>query len=63
MRPNLKWSDGQPLTVDDVLFTYQDVIFNEKIPTGSRDVLRIGKSQTLPKIEKLDDRRISFLLS
>ena len=63
MRPNLKWSDGQPLTVDDVLFTYKDVIFNEKIPTGSRDVLRIGKSQTLPKIEKLDDRRISFLLS
>ncbi|PZO37778.1 MAG: peptide ABC transporter substrate-binding protein [Pseudanabaena frigida] len=63
MRPDLKWSDGRPLTVDDVLFTYQDIIFNEKIPTGSRDVLRVGKSQTLPKVEKLDDRRISFLLS
>ncbi len=63
MRPDLKWSDGQPLTVDDVLFTYQDIIFNEKIPTGSRDVLRVGKSQTLPKVEKLDDRRISFLLN
>ncbi len=63
MRPDLKWSDGQPLTVDDVLFTYQDILFNEKIPSGSRDVLRIGKSQTLPKVEKLDDRRISFLMS
>ncbi|WP_416235810.1 ABC transporter substrate-binding protein [Pseudanabaena sp. CCNP1317] len=63
MRPDLKWSDGQPLTVDDVLFTYQNIIFNEKIPTGTRDVLRIGQSQTLPKVEKLDDRRISFLLS
>ena len=63
MRPDLKWSDGQPLTVDDVLFTYQDIIFNEKIPSGSRDVMRIGQSQTLPKVEKLDDRRISFLLS
>ncbi|MBD2175605.1 ABC transporter substrate-binding protein [Pseudanabaena sp. FACHB-1998] len=63
MRPDLKWSDGQPLTVDDVLFTFQDIIFNEKIPSGSRDVLRIGKSQTLPKIEKLDDRRISFFMS
>jgi len=63
MRPDLKWSDGQPLTVDDVVFTYQDVIFNEKIPTGTRDVLRVGKSQTLPKVEKLDDRRISFVLN
>ncbi len=23
LRPNLKWSDGQPLTADDVIFTYQ----------------------------------------
>src|SRR5260370_28658892 len=22
LRPNLKWSDGQPLTADDVVFTY-----------------------------------------
>lgn len=62
LRPDLKWSDGQPLTVDDVLFTYQDVIFNEKIPSGARDILRIGKAQNLPKVEKLDDRRISFFL-
>ena len=63
LRPDLKWSDGQPLTVDDFLFTYQNIIFNEKIPTGTRDVLRVGQSQTLPKVEKLDERRISFLLS
>lgn len=63
LRPELKWSDGKPLTADDVLFTYQDIIFNEKIPTGTRDVLRIGQSQTLPKVEKLDDRRISFSLT
>jgi peptide/nickel transport system substrate-binding protein len=63
MRPDLKWSDGQPLTVDDVLFTFQDVIFNEKIAANGRDQLKIGKSQTLPKVEKLDDRRISFFLS
>ncbi len=63
LRPDLKWSDGQPLTVDDVLFTYNNIIFNEKIPSGNRDILRIGKSKTLPKLEKLDDRRISFFLS
>lgn len=63
LRPNLKWSDGQLLTADDVLFTYQNIIFNEKIPTGTRDVLRIGQSQTLPKVEQLDDRRIAFQLA
>jgi peptide/nickel transport system substrate-binding protein len=63
LRPDLKWSDGQPLTADDVLFTFNDIVFNEKIPSGSRDVLRIGKSQTLPKVQKLDDRRISFFMS
>ena len=63
MRPDLKWSDNQPLTVDDVLFTYRDIIFNEKIPANARDTLKVGISQTLPKVEKLDDRRISFFFS
>ena len=63
MRPDLKWSDDQPLTVDDVLFTYRDIIFNEKIPANARDTLKVGVSQTLPKVEKLDDRRISFFFS
>jgi peptide/nickel transport system substrate-binding protein len=63
LRPNLKWSDGAPLTMDDVLFTFQDVIYNEQIPTSSRDILKVGKNKELPKIEKLDDRRIAFSLS
>ncbi len=25
LRPNLKWHDGQPLTADDVVFTYQSI--------------------------------------
>jgi len=59
MRENLKWSDGKPLTVDDVIFTF-NLIFDERIPTSSRDVLRIGKKQQLPKLEKLGDRQIKF---
>jgi len=62
MRENLKWSDGKPLTVDDILFTF-NVIFDERIPTSSRDVLRVGKQRQLPKIEKLDERRIKFTIS
>lgn len=62
LREGLKWSDGEPLTADDVDFTYNRLIFNEDIPTSSRDVMRIGQSQQLPKVEKLDQRRIQFTL-
>lgn len=60
LRPNLKWSDGVPLTADDVVFSYNDVYLNEAIPTDTRDVLRIGKSRALPKVKKLDDQRVEF---
>lgn len=60
MREGLKWSDGEPLTVDDVVFTYNDIYLNEKIPTDIKDILRIGKSRALPKIRKIDNRRVEF---
>ncbi|HEY9764063.1 MAG TPA: ABC transporter substrate-binding protein [Trichocoleus sp.] len=62
LREGLKWSDGKPLTTDDVLFTYNEVIFNEAIPTSSRDVLRIGEQGLLPKVTRLDSRRVQFTL-
>ncbi len=60
LREGLKWSDGAPLTADDVMFTYNDIYFNEAIPTDVRDIFRIGKSRALPKLRKLDDRRVEF---
>ena len=60
MRENLKWSDGEPLTVDDVVFSYNDVYLNEKIPTDIKDILKIGKSRLFPKVRKLDERRVEF---
>ena len=60
LKPNLKWSDGKPLTVDDVIFTYNEIYLNEAIPTDTRDVLRIGESRALPTVKKLDGRRIEF---
>jgi peptide/nickel transport system substrate-binding protein len=60
LRNALKWSDGEPLTVDDVVFTYNDIYLNEKIPTDYRDILKIGKSRALPSVRKLDDRRVEF---
>lgn len=60
LREGLKWSDGKPLRVDDVLFTFNKLYFNKDIPTSYRDVLQIGKSRALPKLRKLDDRRVEF---
>ena len=63
LREGLKWSDGEPLTADDVLFTYQNVYLNPKIPNVFRDFLRIGSTGILPSVEKLDQRRVEFTLS
>lgn len=60
LREGLKWSDGQPLTADDVVFTYNDIYFNEAIPTGARDILRIGEQGLLPSVRKLDERRVEI---
>ena len=60
LRDGLKWSDGEPLTVDDVIFTYQDVYLNPKIPTDIKDILRVGISRAFPTVKKLDDRRVEF---
>ena len=60
LKPNLKWSDGQPLTIDDVAFTFNEVYFNEEIPTDTRDILKIGKDRKLPTVKKIDNSRIQF---
>jgi peptide/nickel transport system substrate-binding protein len=62
LREGLKWSDGTPLTADDVIFTYQDIVFNPGIATDQKDVLKIGSKGLFPSIRKLDDRRVEFTL-
>ncbi len=62
LREDLKWSDGEPLTADDVIFTYKDIIFNKQIPTDWKDFLKIGQSGTFPKLRKLSDRAVEFIL-
>ncbi|WP_278002532.1 ABC transporter substrate-binding protein [Nodosilinea sp. P-1105] len=61
LREGLRWSDGEPLTAADVVFTY-DVLFNPDIPTNSRDGFRIGTQGLLPSVTQLDDRRVQFSL-
>lgn len=60
LRAGLQWSDGKPLTVDDVVFSFRDIYLNDKVPTGIRDILRIGDTGEFPSVRKLDDRRVEF---
>jgi peptide/nickel transport system substrate-binding protein len=60
LKQNLKWSDGAPLTIDDVAFTFNEVYFNEEIPTDARDGLKIGKDKKLPTLKTIDANRIEF---
>lgn len=61
LRDNLKWSDGHPLTAEDVVFTYKDIVFNPDIPTSWQDTLKIGKSRTFPEVRQIDKRSIEFI--
>jgi peptide/nickel transport system substrate-binding protein len=45
MREGLKWSDGQPVTMEDVRFTIEDVIFNELITPSVSNKYRAGGSR------------------
>jgi peptide/nickel transport system substrate-binding protein len=62
LREGLKWSDGQPLTAEDVVFTYNQIVFNPKVPIESKDQVRIGEKGKFPQVRKLDDRRVEFIL-
>jgi len=35
LRKGVRWSDGQPFTARDVVFTFNDVIFNPAIPSSA----------------------------
>ena len=60
LKDDLKWSDGAPLTVDDVVFTFNDILLNEEITTDTRDVLRVGAEGKLPTVRKIGERLIEF---
>ncbi len=62
LKPGLKWSDGEPLTIEDVLFTFKEVYFNPDIPSSIQEIFRIGEKRELPKVKKINDRVLSFIL-
>jgi peptide/nickel transport system substrate-binding protein len=57
MRKGMKWSDGEPVTTEDVRFTYEDIYLNDKITPVFPAKFRVGfKADGDPmKLEIVDD--------
>jgi peptide/nickel transport system substrate-binding protein len=42
LRPGVRWSDGHPLTADDVVFTWNEVMYNPDMNRTTFDLFRVG---------------------
>jgi peptide/nickel transport system substrate-binding protein len=52
LRKGVRWSDGKPLTADDVIFTYNDVVYNTNIVNVKVDYIRLdGKNFEVTKVD------------
>ncbi|MGH7952800.1 MAG: ABC transporter substrate-binding protein [Limisphaerales bacterium] len=59
LRKNLRWSDGAPLTADDVVFTWNDVLYNPALPSAMRDPFIVNGKKFI--VTKLDDLTIQVV--
>jgi len=60
LRKNLRWSDGEPLTADDVVFTWNQVMYNPKYNQLTYEVFRSGgKNFEVTKVDDLTVRVVT----
>ena len=58
LRNDAKWSDGQPFSVDDVLFTFNDIVLKKELgATGA------GNFSAVKNVEAVDPTTVRFNLS
>ena len=58
LRHGIQWSDGKPITADDVVFTWNDIIFAGFGDTSLRDSIYIAGQ--LPTVRKIDNYTVEF---
>lgn len=59
LREGIRWSDGAPLTADDILFWFEDVMLNPDLTPGLPSRLQ-GVDGQPPTLTKIDDRTVKF---
>jgi peptide/nickel transport system substrate-binding protein len=57
LRRGLRWSDGAPLTADDIMFWYKDIATNPELPPMPAPFIVGGKPVTVAKV---DDATVTF---
>jgi len=62
LREDVRWSNGEPITADDVVFTFNDIILNEDVDCDWRGRLLLP-DDTYPVCEKIDDYTVIFTMS
>lgn len=60
LRSDVKWFDGKQFSADDVVFTFEELIYNDDIPSSSRDIFTIDGKKI--KTVKIDDFNVKFIL-
>ena len=58
LREYLKFSDGEPLTAEDVVFSFNQLIFNEKVKDSTSEQLKVQGN--LPEVKKVDELTVKI---
>jgi peptide/nickel transport system substrate-binding protein len=58
LRENMKWSDGEPFTAEDIMFWWNDVTLNEEISPAIPTWLIVGDQP--PEVTSPDERTVVF---
>ena len=58
LRENMKWSDGEPFTTEDIAFAYNDVVLNEDLFSAPPSFFVTGGKPA--RLEVVDDRTFRF---
>ena len=59
LRQGVDWSDGHPFTAEDVLFTWNDIMYNREFNPGTYDLFRIGGQSFA--VTKVDDATVQVV--
>jgi|TARA_B110000046_G_scaffold185826_1_gene229641 peptide/nickel transport system substrate-binding protein len=59
LREGMKWSDGEPLTADDIMFWYNSILGNSEL-TPSTPLWMQNSDGSVAKVEKLSDTSVRW---